>query len=179
MLSTSLYMPDQTSAVSIPPIYTPNNITFIPRVSIPNNTVYVKNISDNAAAITPAGTTAGYGNDNSSTIQAYFDRASLLESVYDFRDPEAVHLFLEQNPFLFLLLLEARSVISHYFPDTKVFLEVTMDPEAIDEEQMLAAIAVTSSAEEVFERLDRFDHEWWINAVHRAKGKLCINVEFE
>jgi hypothetical protein len=42
----------------------------------------------------------------------------------------------------------------------------------------MAIIVETSSPDEAFCRLERFDSEWWISAVGRAKGKLCINVEF-
>lgn len=113
----------------------------------------------------------------STTIGISLNQSGVLEQLYTFRDPAIVHLFLHQHPHLISLLLEAISHIRKYFPDQQTFLEVISNPEAVSS-QLVAIIVETSSPDEAFERLERFDNEWWISAVGRAKGKLCVNVEF-
>ena len=102
----------------------------------------------------------------------------LLEHLYDFREPAMVNSFLNQYPFLVSLLLEANPHLRKHFPDQQIFLEVISDPETVDASQLVAIIVETSSPDEAFDCLERFDREWWISAVGRARGKLCINVEF-
>jgi len=106
------------------------------------------------------------------------NRPALLEQLYDSREPVIVNSFLSQYSFLVSLLLEANPHLRKHFPNQQIFLEVISDPEIIDTNQLVAIVVETSSPDEAFERLKRFDNEWWISAVGRAKGKLCINVEF-
>jgi len=56
-------------------------------------------------------------------------------------------------------------------------LEVADDPESTDS-QLVAIIIVSSSPDEVADRLEQFDRAWWLGAVRRARGDLCITVEF-
>jgi hypothetical protein len=102
----------------------------------------------------------------------------LLEQLYNFREPVRVNSFLNQYRFLVPLLLEASPKISKYFPGKGASLQVIIDPEVEQDEQLMVIIIETSSPDEVYDRLERFDNEWWIGAVGRAKGKLCVDVEF-
>lgn len=101
-----------------------------------------------------------------------------LERLYTFREREEVLWFLESYPFLVSLLLEAYDNIGNYFPYTQVFLEVVTDPEAINDYQLVSSIATNLGPDEVIDRLERFDEDWWLDALDQAQGKLCINVEF-
>jgi len=103
----------------------------------------------------------------------------LLEKLYIFREPKEVSRFLEDNPFLILLLLEAYGQIERYFgPYPQVFLEVVTDPEAPDDRELFALIHTSLTPDEALDGLDRFDRDWWLDASHTAQGKLCIDVEF-
>jgi hypothetical protein len=102
-----------------------------------------------------------------------------LEQLYDFRKPTEVTHFLEVNPFLVPLLREAYTHIRKYFLSSKHFLEVVTDPEAIDEEQLVVFIAVNHDPEEASEALNQLDEHWWLDAVERARDKLCITLEFQ
>ena len=104
--------------------------------------------------------------------------SDFLERLYTFRDGVNVRAFLVRYPFLISLLLEANPHLRRHFPEQRIFLEVISDPETIDSSQLVALIVETPSPDEAFDKLERFDKEWWISAVGRAKGKLCINVEF-
>lgn len=116
--------------------------------------------------------------DVTSTGGISLDPSDFLELLYTFRDGMNVRAFLDRYPFLVSLLLEASPKINKYFPDKELALQVIIDPEAEKDKQLMVLIIETSSPDDVYEQLERFDNEWWIGAVNRAKGKLCIDVEF-
>jgi hypothetical protein len=102
-----------------------------------------------------------------------------LERLYTFRRRAEVSQFLEKHPFLVPLLLEAYSEFGNYFgPYPQVFLEVVTDPEAADDRQLFAFISTRLSPDEALDRLEQFDKSWWLSALDRAEGNLCIHVEF-
>ena len=112
-----------------------------------------------------------------STVRVSQTEIGLLERLYTFREREEVLWFLERYPFLVPLLLEAYYEIEKYFPHSQVFLEVVTDPEAIDDYQLIAFIATNFGPDEAVDRLEQFDEDWWLDALNRAQGKLCIDVE--
>ncbi|MCH7759802.1 hypothetical protein IIA15_00150 [candidate division TA06 bacterium] len=103
-----------------------------------------------------------------------------LERSYTVRRRSEVLQFLSTNSFLVTLLLEVYARIEDYFGHhPHVVLEVVTDPEAEEEEKEFFAFIQTSlSPKEALERLDKFDKEWWLRAMDRGQGKLCIDVEF-
>ena len=103
-----------------------------------------------------------------------------LEQLYSFRRQAEVLQFLEAHPFLVPLLVEAHSKIGDYFgSNPEVALEVVTDPEAIDDHELFAFIRTSLPADEAHDRLDRLGEEWWLDAMERAQGKLCIDMEFQ
>ena len=106
------------------------------------------------------------------TIQA-------LEQQYIFRDRNGVIGFLENHKFLIPLLLEAYSKIRLYFTEyPEVVLEVVTDPDVPNDNQLVASIKTNLSPNEALEKLDSFDSKWWLQSMDRARGELCISVEF-
>jgi len=102
-----------------------------------------------------------------------------LEQLYTFRRPLEVSQFLDTHPFLVPLLVEAHGKIEQYFgPSPDVVLEVVTDPEAIDDRELFAFIRTSFLPDEALGRLDRFDDEWWLDAMDKTLGALCIDVEF-
>jgi len=112
------------------------------------------------------------------TSTFYFFKAQLqlLESIYTLREPRKVFRFLERNTFLAPLLIEAYPKLENRFPDSQIFLEVDTDPEEGNDQQLLVLIATTSSPKEALRRLKELDEDWWLDALDRAQGKLCINL---
>lgn len=100
-----------------------------------------------------------------------------ISSAYSFRNPRKVWTFLEENPFLVELLMEAPTYITKYFPGSQVYLEVEAEPESMDDQQLVAAIATSGSANEAYKKLKQLDEDWWLDALDRAHMKLCITVE--
>ena len=102
-----------------------------------------------------------------------------LEQQYIFKDRDEVIGFLDNHPFLVSLLLQAYNKIEKYFPEyPQVILEVVTDPEVPDDSQLVASIKTNLSPDKALERLDSFDSEWWLQSMDRARGELCISVEF-
>lgn len=105
--------------------------------------------------------------------------AQSLEYLYNFRKPIEVYQFLEMNSFLISLLEDAYTHIRQYFPSSNLSLEVVSDSEAMDEQQLVAFIAVKQNLEEASEALDHLDQDWWLDAIEMAQDKLCITLEFQ
>lgn len=114
-----------------------------------------------------------------STFYAFEAQLQWLELTYTLREPKEVLSFLEKNKVLMPLLIEARFKIRNHFPNSRVFLEVDANPEDINDRQLVAFIATNLSPHEALRELKQFDEDWWLDALDRANGKLCINVEFE
>ncbi|MDQ2888077.1 MAG: hypothetical protein M3Y39_18560 [Chloroflexota bacterium] len=115
---------------------------------------------------------------NDLTIASSSEDVQPLEQLYRFREPIKIHHFLENNLFLIPLLKEAYTNIRKYFPYVQLFLKLVVDPEAIDDEQLVVFIAVEKDIDEASQALDRLDEEWWLSAMKRAQDKLCITLEF-
>jgi hypothetical protein len=97
---------------------------------------------------------------------------------YELRNQPEIQRFLGSNTHLLPMLTEARQQIARYFPGAPLALEVTTDPEALDNEQLIAIIITSVSADEAFECLEQLDQGWWLGVIRQAKGKLSISVEF-
>ncbi len=112
-------------------------------------------------------------------VRAFELEIQSLERLYTFRRPEEVSGFLEAHSFLIPLLFEAHRQIEKYFgPYPQVFLEVVTDPEATDDRELAAFIRTNLPPDEALNRLERFDEGWWLEASHKARGNLCIHIEF-
>lgn len=116
---------------------------------------------------------------NSSTVLIAQTEVKVLEELYIFRRRTEVLRFLDRNPFLAPLLLEAAEKTTHFFPASQLSLEVISDFEMDDSSQLLASITTRLAVDAALERLDEFDADWWLEVAGQANGKLCIDLEFE
>ena len=116
---------------------------------------------------------------NSSTVLIAQTEVKVLEKLYIFRRRTEVLRLLDQNPFLAPLLLEAAEKTTHFFPASQLSLEVISDFEMDGSSQLLASITTCLTVDAALEKLDEFDADWWLEVAEQAKGKLCIDVEFE
>ncbi len=115
------------------------------------------------------------------TPTVYIPQATIqeLERLYTFKERAKVTFFLERNPFLVPLLREAYDELDNYFPYSPLLLRVFTYPEETNDEQLIMLISTNLSPKEAFANLERFDKIWWLEAIERSDGKLCINVGFE
>lgn len=102
-----------------------------------------------------------------------------VERRYRFREPSEVRRFLLEHTFLIPLLVEACDTINGYFTAPHLNLELIAEPEGSDDPQLVLFVAVEQPPAQAFACLQRFDNEWWLEAIDEAKGRLCISLEFE
>lgn len=114
-----------------------------------------------------------------STVHVHQSMIPLLERFYTFRERSNVLGFLDRYPFLVPLLLEAYGKIGEYFPCSRIFLEVVTDPDAVGDSQLLVFIATDFDPDEADDKFERFDEDWWLDALDLTQGMLCINLEFQ
>lgn len=101
-----------------------------------------------------------------------------LEQLYTFRGRTEVLQFLEQYPFLVPVLLEAPEKIRHYFPDSQLFLEVSIDPEIIDYVQLVLSILMKLDPDEAVDRLHQLDKDWSWGLSHQVHQQFFTTLEY-
>jgi len=104
--------------------------------------------------------------------------AQQIEQLYRLRNPEEVWHFLETHQYLVPLLIEAHDHIRKYFPTADLVLEYVVDPEVADEKQLAIYIATEQDIDDAHDALERFDHDWWLDASDQADDDLYITLEF-
>lgn len=105
--------------------------------------------------------------------------ASSLEGLYSLNGKAAVIQFIDEHSFLIPLLMEAREKIAVYFQNSEVSLEVTSDPEAESDYQLLASVSTSLTAEDAYRRLKEFDRGWWLDELGRSQGLLCVSIDLQ
>lgn len=101
-----------------------------------------------------------------------------IENLFTLRGEQEVDSFIKKNFFLVSLLTEARTEIKKYFPKSQLFLELIHDPDEVDPDQLFLYISTELSPREARPVLKQFDNDWWLAALGRAQGKLCISLEY-
>jgi len=100
-----------------------------------------------------------------------------LERLYTFRHPIQVRSFLNEYAFLIPLLDAAHDAAIRYFAPVSLALEVIADPDSTDDQQLVLFVVLQDTPAEAFANLQRFDDEWWLDAIDEAQGRLCISLE--
>lgn len=104
--------------------------------------------------------------------------AGRLRRLYEFRGGLDVDHFLRNNPYLSMLLLEAREEIRKYFPTgTRAALEIVADPEAQEDRQLFVVIRTSLNPRVAHTLLSTLDQNWWLDVLPRAKGKMEMSLE--
>lgn len=99
--------------------------------------------------------------------------------LFSLRDRSRVESFLIANDFLFGLLIEAGGQINRRFPAAGMALEVIADPDGTEADQLFLFIHTTLPPKEARLKLKEFDRDWWLSALKRARGRLCISLEYQ
>ncbi len=87
-------------------------------------------------------------------------------------------VFLDTHPALTPLLLEGYPVVKKYFPQSRIALRVTCDPDALEWCELLAAIDPGCLPPEALDRYEQFKQNWWLAARHRTGQSLVIIVQY-
>ena len=102
-----------------------------------------------------------------------------LFKLYKINKPPEILNFIDNNKFLKSLLVEAVHKIPAYFPDSSLYLDLFKDPESATGDHIVLAIATKLGASEALTKFDTLIRNWFSSVMHRAKGRLSLDVEFE
>jgi len=119
--------------------------------------------------------------DSARSVTCIASRGDLdvLGVKYRFVDNSRVVRFLEENPYLISLLLEALTPLQMYLPAASLFLEVVNDPDALKGDELIVTARRDWTVEEALDALSTFDDAWWLDNIQRAAGNVTITVEHE
>lgn len=103
-----------------------------------------------------------------------------LEGRYQFREPYTARAFLLAHPEMIDLAFQASVKIPEFLPaDEGLVLEVTRDPEDVDDHEELFAIVPTRADYREIERLlERLLREWLIDAGRPVGLLFNVGVEY-
>jgi len=101
-----------------------------------------------------------------------------LSSLLTFRNRAEIDSFLNINTFVVPLIFEAVGEIKKQFPDSQLLLEVLKDAEGIEPDTLYLYVSTDLSPAVARPKLNTLDNEWWLQALSRAQGKLCISLEY-
>ena len=101
-----------------------------------------------------------------------------IERSFAVRNEPDVIGFLGEHAFLVPLLRESYDRINAYFPAAQPTLEIVADPDGADDSQLVIFVPTKLEPQEAMAHLERFDENWWLDALDQARGKLCITLEF-
>ncbi|HEY9808622.1 MAG TPA: helix-turn-helix domain containing protein [Halomicronema sp.] len=100
-----------------------------------------------------------------------------LQKFYTFKEPAEIIKFLQKNPFLIPLILEAHPHIRKHFPESRLYLQVRIDPEIPSWKMLRLSIDTNISDPEIaIDTLEKIDDEWWLDAQPRSQNKMFLNL---
>lgn len=102
--------------------------------------------------------------------------ASRWQAYYDLEDPSAVEAFVARYPGLDRLLSQmAQQFAARLQLDARPAMRVSQEPDSDETDEWLT-IEVWSGSDwdDTRARLDRFDDEWWLDAMPRGEPLIAI-----
>jgi hypothetical protein len=91
-------------------------------------------------------------------------------------DEPAVDRLLRDVPDLAVVIGEAASELTGVMPDVRLSLELLPDSDYGGGDQLFLGVSTSLDEDEALAALRRFDEEWWVHHVGRARGLLCIDL---
>lgn len=91
-------------------------------------------------------------------------------------DHGAVTQVLQDERLLGALVNEATGELLTRFPGADLRLEVVADPDYGGWDQLFLGVVAPGGGDDAMEALRRFDEQWWIHHVGRARGRLCVDL---
>ena len=88
----------------------------------------------------------------------------------------AVNRLLREQPELAGIVRQAADQLATFIPDARLKLELLTDPDYGEGEQLFLGVATDMHESDALEALRRFDSEWWLRNIPRARGLLCIDL---
>lgn len=97
--------------------------------------------------------------------------------LYTVRNEAEVSNFVKANGFLPSVLSDGYQQIARYFSDSKPTLALKTDPED-GYQQLVISVPTRLTPAAALSQLEQFDKDWWLDALRRAQGKVCINLAY-
>lgn len=113
------------------------------------------------------------------SVHIMIDPVDKIEDIYKVRNRDSVQRFLLAHPNVLPVLEEAKSHISEFFIYYHLVLELRIDPEIPGREDLYLGIESDLGVDEALANLESLDEHWGYDAVQRANGHLCIDVELK
>lgn len=138
--------------------------------------------SDPDAGVHPQSTLRGLrwrGSAAPAVSVAKWHELEALFTCYRTANPREVRAFLERNPHLAPLLVEAYPVILQCFgAGTPVRLDLFRPAEDPDAPELFVLIQWDGPVGEALHRMEHFEDRWWLEASARAACRMNVDVEF-
>jgi hypothetical protein len=107
------------------------------------------------------------------------EKVNFLSQKYEIKKTDEVKSFISKNRFLISLLEEIPNKIFQYFGNEQKFaLEVFYEPDFPQSSELWVSVLTELSAEEARSIMDKFDEDWWLDNIDRAKCKLNIGIDY-
>jgi hypothetical protein len=75
------------------------------------------------------------------------------------------------------LLVEAVDRLSALFPGAPLRVSLQRDESGVLPAEVILSVVTEMKLADAFDRLDRFDDEWWLDASALANGVMTVTVE--
>jgi hypothetical protein len=101
---------------------------------------------------------------------------SELSTWYLIDNPELMLPFLDRHLHLVPVLRDIVDAVHRFFPADDALHLQAIDDADTRTEHLYVIISTSLPRDEAEVRLDRFDEEWWLDALDRTKADLTIDV---
>lgn len=101
----------------------------------------------------------------------------VLQRLFIYSNPEAIDSFLSTRPNLISLLFDISQQLPEFFPSVQPRLVLRRDDE--NASYVVVQIPTTESLDDAFAHMQRFDEQWWFDAMSSANGKIVVDLALE
>lgn len=116
------------------------------------------------------------GIGSSVIYQTLFTQDDVIELLFIVKGREEISKFLDKNISIGPLLIEIQGALKKFFPLHEYWLKINSDPETSNSNSLLITIS-SFSHENDYLKFEEFEQSWWIDNIHRAKGKISVLLD--
>ena len=84
---------------------------------------------------------------------------------------------LSERPDIQHLIVEADTRLGALFPGAPLRVSLQRDESGLLPAEIILSVVTEMRLADAFDRLDRFDEEWWLDASALANGLMTVTVE--
>jgi hypothetical protein len=91
--------------------------------------------------------------------------------------PADASTMLSERPEIHRLLVDAAARLGNLFPGAPLRVALQQDESGAHSPEIILSAVTDLGLAEAFDRLDRFDDEWWLDASSQSNGLITVTVE--